>query len=229
MHCQHLCIRLASWAALVAQLVEHPSRTHSNLTQGSSVFFSENHWLLWVYVFAFHKDSLYYTYRWGTCTYIQYTPSLYNQLHTYVIYIFKVSTINYVHVLMRDEKEERKKQARSNKQQGKATQHTQDSHMYMCGFTCARCNHCLSIELPSNVEYVEVTIPSQWPLRYLRFIPNSYYGLSTGHDWNRYVYAHYSRSAYAPNYTKALLQPIKEVCLHLNIWNNSYYGLNTDH
>ena len=34
----------------------------------------------------------------------------------------------YVHVLMRDEKEERKKQARSNKQQGKATQHAQGSH-----------------------------------------------------------------------------------------------------
>ena len=29
----------------------------------------------------------------------------------------------YIHVLMRDEKEGRKKQARSNKQQGKATQH----------------------------------------------------------------------------------------------------------
>ena len=33
-----------------------------------------------------------------------------------------------VHVLVRDEKEGRKKQARSNKQQGKATQHTQGSH-----------------------------------------------------------------------------------------------------
>ena len=33
-----------------------------------------------------------------------------------------------VHVLMRDEKEGRKKQARPNNQQGKATQHTQDSH-----------------------------------------------------------------------------------------------------
>ena len=33
-----------------------------------------------------------------------------------------------VHVLMRDEKEGIKKQARSNKQQGKATQHTQGSH-----------------------------------------------------------------------------------------------------
>ena len=31
----------------------------------------------------------------------------------------------YTHVLMRDEKEERKMQARSNKQQDKATQHTQ--------------------------------------------------------------------------------------------------------
>ena len=38
---------------------------------------------------------------------------------------------SYVHVLMRDEKEGRKKQARSNKQQGKATQHTQSSHLYM--------------------------------------------------------------------------------------------------
>ena len=33
-----------------------------------------------------------------------------------------------IHVSMRDEKEGRKKQARSNKQQGKATQHTQGSH-----------------------------------------------------------------------------------------------------
>ena len=35
---------------------------------------------------------------------------------------------NKVHVLMRDEKEGIKKQARSNKQQGKATQHTRGSH-----------------------------------------------------------------------------------------------------
>ena len=34
----------------------------------------------------------------------------------------------HVHVLMIDEKEGRKKQARSNKQQGKATQHTQGSN-----------------------------------------------------------------------------------------------------
>ena len=34
----------------------------------------------------------------------------------------------YMTVLMRDEKEGRQKQARSNKQQGKATQHTQGSH-----------------------------------------------------------------------------------------------------
>ena len=34
----------------------------------------------------------------------------------------------YVYVLMRDEKEGRKKQARSNKQ-GKATHHTQGSHI----------------------------------------------------------------------------------------------------
>ena len=35
-----------------------------------------------------------------------------------------ISRYMYIHVLMRDEKEERRKQARSNKQQGKATQHT---------------------------------------------------------------------------------------------------------
>ena len=35
-----------------------------------------------------------------------------------------------IHVLVSDEKEGRKKQARSNKQ-GKATQHTQGSHLYM--------------------------------------------------------------------------------------------------
>ena len=34
----------------------------------------------------------------------------------------------HVHVLMRDENKGRKKQARSNKQQSKATQHTQGSH-----------------------------------------------------------------------------------------------------
>ena len=34
----------------------------------------------------------------------------------------------YICMLMRDEKEERKKQARSNKQQSKATQYTQSSH-----------------------------------------------------------------------------------------------------
>ena len=33
-----------------------------------------------------------------------------------------------IHVLMRDEKEGRKKQTKSNKQQGKATQHTQGNH-----------------------------------------------------------------------------------------------------
>ena len=38
--------------------------------------------------------------------------------------------ITVVHVLMRDEKEGRKKQARSNKQQGKATQHTQGMHTF---------------------------------------------------------------------------------------------------
>ena len=43
------------------------------------------------------------------------------------IYMYTHNAV-YIHVLMRDEKEGRKKQARSNKQQGKATQHTQGSH-----------------------------------------------------------------------------------------------------
>ena len=37
-----------------------------------------------------------------------------------------------IHILMRDEKEGRKKQARSNKQQGKATQHM-DPHIHLMG------------------------------------------------------------------------------------------------
>ena len=43
--------------------------------------------------------------------------------HLYM-YMYNV----HAHVVMRDEKEGRKKQARSNKQQGKATQHTPGSH-----------------------------------------------------------------------------------------------------
>ena len=46
----------------------------------------------------------------------------------YIVQWGQKSRLLHVHVLMRDEKEGRKKQARSNKQQGKATQHTQGSH-----------------------------------------------------------------------------------------------------
>ena len=45
---------------------------------------------------------------------------MYYQMHIYVYRCIHT----YVHVLMRDEKEGRKKQARSNQQQGKATQYT---------------------------------------------------------------------------------------------------------
>ena len=44
----------------------------------------------------------------------------------------KAVTSVLIYVLMRDEKEGRKKRARSNKQQGKATQHTQGSHFSKC-------------------------------------------------------------------------------------------------
>ena len=42
--------------------------------------------------------------------------------------VFTQITCIYI-VFMRDDKEGRKKQAKSNKQQGKATQHTQGSHV----------------------------------------------------------------------------------------------------
>ena len=57
------------------------------------------------------------------CTYNTYATMFHQQ-------IYKVSGTVYM-FLMRDEKEGRKKQARSNKQQGKATQHTQGSHFSM--------------------------------------------------------------------------------------------------
>ena len=63
------------------------------------------------FVFA---QSYMYIHVCSKCTYI----------HVHVHYLC-VHVI--VHVLMRDEKEGIKKQARSNKQQGKATQHTQGS------------------------------------------------------------------------------------------------------
>ena len=51
------------------------------------------------------------------------------RLHVMILYpgIYTTNTCMYIHVLMRDEKEGKKKQAMSNKQ-GKATQHTQGSH-----------------------------------------------------------------------------------------------------
>ena len=55
-----------------------------------------------------------YTHAHYTSTTLIHTP-LYKYVH------------KYIHVLKRDEKEGRKKEARSNKQ-GKATQHTQGSH-----------------------------------------------------------------------------------------------------
>ena len=51
---------------------------------------------------------------------------------------------------MRDEKEGRKKQARSNKQQGKATQHTQGSHLY------------IHVEKVGDCEDIHVCIYSLW-------------------------------------------------------------------
>ena len=52
---------------------------------------------------------------------------IYTATHMYILHVY-VYVYIHIHVLMRDEKEGRKKQARSNKQQGKVTQHTQGSH-----------------------------------------------------------------------------------------------------
>ena len=76
--------------------------TGSNLATGSSVF------------------SLKITGCLGVCICLAFS----------FIYIKLLCTCIYIYVIMRDEKEERKKQARSNKQQGKATQHTQGSHFF---------------------------------------------------------------------------------------------------
>ena len=45
-------------------------------------------------------------------------------------YMYTMCHIIRKHVLVKDEKEGRKKQARSNKQQGKATQHTQGMYIH---------------------------------------------------------------------------------------------------
>ena len=50
-------------------------------------------------------------------------------LHTCITVPIYCLIIPIIHIFMRDEKELRKKQARSNKQQGKATQHTRGSHL----------------------------------------------------------------------------------------------------
>ena len=54
---------------------------------------------------------------------------IHSSCNVYTEAIIRRTTYNvYIHVLMRGEKEGRKKQARLNKQQGKVTQHTQGSH-----------------------------------------------------------------------------------------------------
>ena len=50
---------------------------------------------------------------------------LFAHVFMYIYILLASHVIIYMHVLTREEKEGRKKQARSNKQQGKATQHIQ--------------------------------------------------------------------------------------------------------
>ena len=74
---------------------------------------------------------------WLSIPRVAYKSVLNSYVHVYIIihvhytcnYVHVLYIVyKYVHVLMRDEKEGRKNQARSNKRQYKATQHTQGSH-----------------------------------------------------------------------------------------------------
>ena len=66
----------------------------------------------------------------SSCATLQYMYIVYD-IHVYTLWVVSIVTscnyTMYVHVLMRDEKESRMKQRRSNKQQGKATLHIQGS------------------------------------------------------------------------------------------------------
>ena len=61
-------------------------------------------------------------------------PFCMNQSHILYIDEYCGSGCGYIHVLMRDER--KKEEARSNKQQGKATQHTQDGIVVPTGVDC---------------------------------------------------------------------------------------------
>ena len=86
-----------------------------------------------MYMYTMYRcvDTM-YMYTMYRCVDTMYMYTMYRCVDT--IYMYTMYRCGYlvvfvsVHVLMRDEKEGRKKQARSNKQQGKATQHTQGSH-----------------------------------------------------------------------------------------------------
>ena len=106
--------------------------------------------LLYTSVCYIHVCMLYahsYTCLYATCICtLLYMSVCYVYMHTLIhvcmlyahFYTLCVcySIITFIHVLMRDEKEGRKKQARSNKQQGKATQHTQGSHFPLRKMSC---------------------------------------------------------------------------------------------
>ena len=84
----------------------------------------------------------------------------------------KVHMYLEIRVLMRDEKEGRKKQARSNKRQGKATQHTQGSHLYLyMYFNCWAYVWLSCVQVKAHVlsgrhsgEWVTGLIWGQWTL-----------------------------------------------------------------
>ena len=113
---------------------------------------------------------------------------------------FRVSTL-HVHVLMRDEKEGRKKQARSNKQQGKATQHTVHINGYLSFFlvvslTTAGFRTCSQV----NIAELDPTLRSCWVvlciMNIIRVIMYHYWG-------NFGVYLSFSNHQMGPGYRAA--------------------------
>ena len=85
-------------------------------------------------------------------------------VHVYELYVVIQNWLlvhQQIHVLMRDEKEGRKKQARSNKQQGKATQHTQVHVIHVHCTCCCTCSKSSPICLASCAYWELITLLTQ--------------------------------------------------------------------
>ena len=62
----------------------------------------------------------------------------------------------------------------------------------VCLCACIVCVLCHCLEIASNVEYAEVTVPLQISQHHFRLIPNTLYSTTSGAEHGRYAYVHYS-------------------------------------